>query len=899
MKPKLTKKQISILCLMGIIITAAGFILFQHISLLYGLDAEVLDDYIFITGERQPHDDLVIIVVDDESMRKSGNDRTILRNQYVKLIKKLTMAEVKAIVFDIFLSDLLDNKIDSQLAHVTDSSDKVIHSYYFPESGTIAEYDVGNEFKKYAIQAENIEKLVPFSAHYANFPAEKLMKAFDHAGHVSYECDADGKTRRIPLFYKFDGLYYPALALTSVLKYFNIPENSVKIETGFWGHFVVFDTPQESIRIPVNSRGQVLLNYYGIMEIFKPRSMYNTIKLLELLCPAELPLLPLPEFKEKIVLIGITELNGFDSHITPFSADFPGVGIHATLISNILKGDFIIEAPWYFNVIVVSVLNLFLFGIFLYYLEFSKSRWLFGAMAIGIIILFDFMTYAFLFKNFGIWLKTIQINMTMIIFLLSLLYYERGILLKIPKGKMVKKNNDQDKNEVEAKKEIGRKLTKLSIPTVTRPAPEKIVREINAAYQFYRSQVRKGQLQQFFIDGTVAVREFLNDRGEVIPTEMGKIFKEIKNISQFESTVLITGESGTGKNLIAQAIHKKSQRKNEKMIILNCSSIPESLMESELFGHEKGAFTGATNFRKGAFKSADRGTIFLDEIGLFKLDLQAKLLRAIDNKEIQRLGSDEAIQVDVRIIAATNKNLKKAIENEEFLRDLYYRLNVINIHLPPLRERKTDIPFLIHHFLAEFNTRNNRNKFFSSEAIIAAMCYDWPGNIRELKNFVESACVKGAENLIDFTALPDEIQTAYRKIFASTAMPVWQQIEEMAHLEKQNLLKNCKIAIRTNRIEEFLTSSHLAVQQETQSHCYDFFIKLIIDKASIFPHETREKLAKKMIVDMYDELVQWRSKDKIDSFEEVSPKIEKILGRTRRQINYWKKALGYTDRTSI
>jgi len=880
---------------MGIVITVVVFSVFQYISFLYCLDADILNEYILITGERQPHDDVVIIVVDDESVSQFGNDRKILRNQYVKLIRKLSMVGAKTIVFDIFFGDILDEKIDLQLARVTDSTNKVIHSYYFPETGTATEYYEGRTYEKYSIQVEDAENLNVIAAHYATFPNEKFIKAFNHAGHVSYECDPDGKTRRIPLFYEFDGLYYPTLALTSVLKYLNITENSVKVETGFWGHYVVFDTPVESIRIPVNSKGQVLLNYYGIIEVLKPRSMYNTINLLELLRPTESSGLQFHEFEEKIVLIGITDLNEGDSHLTPFSADFPGVGLHATLICNILKGDFIIEAPWYINAIVVMVLNLLLFSVFLYYLKSSKSLWMFGMLSIGIIISFDFMAYSFFFQNFGIWLKTIQINTIFIIFFVSQLFYEKGILLKIYKNKIETEDIERDKKDLEAKKEID----KILKPVETKPSPEriesdkiKIAQEINDAYQYYLTQVKKGRLQQFLIDGTVAVRKILKTRGEVITTEMGKIFDEIKNISHFESTVLITGESGTGKELIAKEIHKQSQRKNEKMITINCTAIPESLLESELFGHEKGAFTSATTHRKGTFQSADGGTIFLDEIGMFKLDLQAKLLRAIDNKEIQRIGSDEVIQVDVRIIAATNKNLKKAIENEEFLRDLYYRLNVVNLHLPPLRQRKIDIPFLIHHFLEEFNTKNNRNKFFSSEAIIAAMCYDWPGNIRELKNFVESVCVKVSENLIDFTALPDEIQIAYRKIFESTTVPGWHQIEEMVHAEKQNLLEVCKTAIRKDRIDEFLTSSHLKVQQETQAHCYDFFMTYIIDKASIFPHETREKLAKKMIVEMYDELVQWRSKEKIDSFEDVSPKIEKILGRTRRQINYWKKESG-------
>ncbi len=211
----------------------------------------------------------------------------------------------------------------------------------------------------------------------------------------------------------------------------------------------------------------------------------------------------------------------------------------------------------------------------------------------------------------------------------------------------------------------------------------------------------------------------------------------IKKIAPTDITVLITGESGTGKSLIAKAIHFLSPRKEKAFVTINCSAIPETLLEAELFGYEKGAFSGAYTSKKGKFELANGGTLFLDEIGDMPLSLQPKLLRVIQEKEIERLGSEETIQVDVRILAATNKNLGELIKKGEFREDLYYRLNVLPVHIPPLRERKEDIPLLVEHFLSVFNQRYGKQVKIEPEAIKVMLDYPWYGNVRELANTIE------------------------------------------------------------------------------------------------------------------------------------------------------------------
>ena len=228
------------------------------------------------------------------------------------------------------------------------------------------------------------------------------------------------------------------------------------------------------------------------------------------------------------------------------------------------------------------------------------------------------------------------------------------------------------------------------------------------------------------------------------------VLEMIKNVSSTPATVLITGESGTGKELIARAIHKNSLRRGSPFVVVNCAAFSLNLLESELFGHEKGAFTGAISQRIGRFEMAQGGTIFLDEIGEIDLSIQTKLLRVLQEKEFERVGSSKSIKVDARILAATNKDLKKEVKEGRFREDLFYRINVFNIEAPPLRERKEDIPLLVEHFIKKYNRILNRKvKGVSVEAINLLLDYDFPGNIRELENIIERSIIMAKSEIID------------------------------------------------------------------------------------------------------------------------------------------------------
>jgi len=274
--------------------------------------------------------------------------------------------------------------------------------------------------------------------------------------------------------------------------------------------------------------------------------------------------------------------------------------------------------------------------------------------------------------------------------------------------------------------------------------------------------------------------------------KMREVYQMISQVSRSSATVLIRGESGTGKELVANSIHYNSLREKAPFVKINCAALPSNLIESELFGHEKGAFTGAVRQKKGKFELADKGTIFLDEIGSIGSDVQVKFLRVLQEMEFERVGGYKTLKADVRVIAATNKNLEKAVEDGSFREDLYYRLNVFPIYMPPLRERRTDILLLSEYFLKIYAEKNDRTiKRLSTPAIDMLMNYHWPGNVRELENCIERAVLLCETGVLHSYHLPPTLQTGEQ----SNTLPAASLEEAVDALEQEMLsdaLKNTR-----------------------------------------------------------------------------------------------------------
>jgi DNA-binding NtrC family response regulator len=288
---------------------------------------------------------------------------------------------------------------------------------------------------------------------------------------------------------------------------------------------------------------------------------------------------------------------------------------------------------------------------------------------------------------------------------------------------------------------------------VTKPLDMEELRILASRAIEKRSLIKENIQLRTELDSRFDISNFIG-RSE----KMERVFKLIEQVAQTNTTVLVTGESGTGKELVARAIHSKSPRHLKPFVVVNCAALAEHLLESELFGHVKGAFTGAHSDRHGRFEMADGGTLFLDELALMSVSLQGKLLRVLQEKEFEPVGGAQTIKVDVRIIGATNKNLERLLEDKTFREDLYYRLNVVEIHLPPLRERKEDIPLLTDYCIARFNRELGKSiKTVSDEALKLLMEYDWPGNVRELENLLERAMVLGKSDVLGTDDFPAQI----------------------------------------------------------------------------------------------------------------------------------------------
>jgi transcriptional regulator with GAF, ATPase, and Fis domain len=270
---------------------------------------------------------------------------------------------------------------------------------------------------------------------------------------------------------------------------------------------------------------------------------------------------------------------------------------------------------------------------------------------------------------------------------------------------------------------------------------------------------------------------------------MRDLCQMIETVAPSVATVLITGETGTGKEVIARAIHQTSPRRQHRFVALNCSAIPETLLEAELFGHARGAFTGAVATRQGRLEQADRGTLFLDEVGTMSVGLQTKLLRVLQEREFERVGENRTIKVDVRVVAATNSDLAKMVADGTFREDLYYRLNVIALHLPPLRDRKEDIALLVQHFIRKFVARENGDGqgaevMLSQDALRRLMAYAWPGNVRQLENAVERALIlRGTRVQVEMTDLPPEIQAVPMDAAPTADLPE-QGVDLPAHVSR-------------------------------------------------------------------------------------------------------------------
>jgi transcriptional regulator with GAF, ATPase, and Fis domain/CHASE2 domain-containing sensor protein len=961
---------------------------FQTVDFLQVFELQFLDFMIGWHGERSSSPEVVLVTVDDETSRQLGSPREHL----APVIGALSRYGAKVIAVDLIFDTMNQHnaKADSELAMVTQQLGHVIHSFYFSsylDEGSAAEKAkiqfADTAHNRFAFAPRTVMNLDFVVADSIILPHPFFLPYFPKAGIITIFYDLDEQYRRLPLLLEYHNRLYPGLALAALCEYLQVAPSRLSIQQDFWGHHLAIETPQRVIKIPVDRNGQALLDFDGPLATFKTYSMLQILKALQDIEERNAPKISLHDFAGKIVVIGSNETMGKDYFATPFTDDFPGMGMHATALSNFLSGNTLREPPWHFNVALALGLGLLLIAGSTYIGKKAKPRATVyeTSLLLGLMLMYNLAAYFFLFKNLHVVPAILPINGALVLLFLATVFYEKTLnveqlhrqvrelegyiqekearlqtldarigaqdeqykaidffigeiesvlatpadgqprsletpLMKMQlfkehlqnelehrRGEM--QNLETEKEKLRAQIMDYRRILEgnrdgtQAPPATFPPAPEKSaekLQEANRMLESYRAFTQKTRASfnydPAFEMVTAAANGNVRPNGHAPKSRLQEILAQIARIAPYDSTVLITGETGAGKELAAKAIHLHSKRKNGPYVELNCAAIPETLIESELFGHVRGAFTGALADRPGAFEQAHNGTIFLDEIGDLKPDLQAKLLRVLQEKKIQRLGGNKLIEVDVRVIAATHRDLQQLIQREQFRNDLYFRLDVANIHLPPLRERKEEIPHLVNYFLNRFGEKYAGFKTITDDALRALLLYDWPGNIRELQNLVERVYINTVGEGIRVADLPEKFQTEYRRLVPETVIGVEAAVASAVKAEMGNLLARCEDLLRAGHVETSLQAGELKLWGVACENCYEYMKAYVDGKASSFQPEQRDKLAKQVIVAMAEQLSAWCREQKLGSMQQSWDEIEKLLGRTRRQIGNWEREVG-------
>jgi len=675
-----------------------------------------------LRGERQITDDFVVIYIGDEDLKTLGS-WPISRDYYSYIIHILTSSGARVIALDVLLAQ--KNK-------------------YHPEyDRTLVDFvkNAGNVCLPLTF-SEIITTDSSYKGINATYPFKELLESATCVGFSNFSKLEN--VRNVPL----------------------IAEHKNDIHLSF-GYQMAALFSKENLNNSNSNAKRIRLNHFGSLENI------TSIGFVDLLQthknnPDSL------NFKGKLVLVTVTATGVANLKSTPFDNAFPSSLVHLTVAENLINFNYLVDTPLYLNLIIMILLGA---GYWILVTIFKRK-----SIVTPIIYLCVYWIAAMLFFSFS--------NLTLPLFYPSLAIISLMIAQQIVSTKelqkmdsvihvmlqtelegkenqllsikeKLKESDDQLKNESELKEEIQLKATENKNQVL------QLEKEIN-------------DLKLYSNSGTFESKEILEFEKIIYSkdSKMTEILDLVSKVVTSDIPVLIYGETGTGKEMIANAIHKKSERKNAPFVALNCGALPETLLESELFGHEKGSFTGATSMRKGKFELADGGIIFLDEISETSPAFQAKLLRVLQESTFARVGGEKSIKVDVRVIAATNKDLQKEIDENRFRSDLFFRLNGFPIAIPSLIERTEDIPLLTQHFLEKHDFKVS----FSNTAMKTLLNYCWPGNVRELENIVRRAAIMASSStreLIQKEDLPDEIQL-YQKTqnLESIHKPLEDQILE-------------------------------------------------------------------------------------------------------------------------
>ena len=694
-------------------------------------------------GSLQADTNIVIVYIDDDAMKDLG--WPVRRSFYALMVKALTDLQARAIGIDVLFEEPnVYPEYDDLLAATIGSSKRVVLSSYFRSLSTVAPWrvqytDLGS--------FPGVKGVTLFGEEYHE-PLEMLRNAAAGVGHANI-----GEGGNIPLFVQSPTGVVPSFGMEVLRVYEGLERNDV----GFLRSAVSIG---REIKFDTSPRGTVGLNFPGPITSFRIYPFIEVLRSFDAARMDRAPSIPVGTFKDKIVLISIVAVGrqiAGDTYVnTPVESRYPAIGLHATFLDNALTRRFLNVPGDLTTYVFCLILALGCAGAIL----FLKSP-IDKLVAAGIPLLACAASFAlFSFDEYLLPVTSPVIACLLTVF--SALYYRQRLAgaevgkLQTEKSAIIVQLRDREAKVAQLENDLLQVETSKSVDRT----PE-LLEEIRK----YKQEIHKlssmaDDMEEFAVD-----REAVESTGEFDGMvydrsgDMKPVIEFVAKIAASDAPVLILGESGTGKELVAKAIHRRSGRAEQAFVAVNCGALSESLLESELFGHEKGAFTGAVKDKPGRFELANNGTIFLDEIGEVSEAFQLKLLRVLQEGELERVGGTGTIRVNVRVLAATNKDLKAQVKAGKFREDLFYRLNVLIVTLPPLRERQGDIPLLVRHFL----TREGGEVRVSKNVMESLRAYAWHGNVRELESVIKRAVLLARADhraMVNLKDLSEEVASA-------------------------------------------------------------------------------------------------------------------------------------------
>jgi transcriptional regulator with PAS, ATPase and Fis domain/CHASE2 domain-containing sensor protein len=675
-----------------------------------------------LRGNRQLTDDILYVFIGQEDANELGG-WPITRDYYGYLTHLSNKAGAKTVAFDILFDR---NQYSYQ------EFDEVMRDF-FKETNNIC---LPMTFGELAIAQPQLN--ANFRIPEGNQPAFPIPELLESAAAIGFSNLGKQSTiRKIPLIANFQDTVIFSFGLEMARLYLD----GEIISTQNTAYILLANDEGKTIKIPTDRRGNIRLNHFGDLE------NVNHISFVELLQNLDEISNPL-DLSNKMIVVGVTVPGSAILKGTPLTENLPASLIHVTVAENIIHQNFLRSITLFAKLLIILLFVLF---VFLSWKE-PKSKFVF-LLGFGFLILYWLVCLI----TFSLYHTILPLVFPTLAFITAFLYlqliesrkvkvehqnvkilFEEQLSEKEAQLQQAKKQLDKYRSELKSQEKQSQELQELSLQRE---------REILQLENELRD------LHAYIIPQKPHAREDFFDIIHSPSSKLTQVLELVNRIRDDDIPVLIVGETGSGKEMIARAIHKTSRRKNKPFIAINCGALTETLLESELFGHEKGSFTGAISKRRGRFELANGGTIFLDEISETTPSFQAKLLRILQEGSFERVGGESNLQVDVRIIAASNKNLQTELERGNFRSDLFYRLNGFPINLPSLRERKEDIPLLVNHFLSKYDYKQVKN--ISDQAIEFLKRYSWPGNVRELENMVRRAAILAQSDHRDLIRLTD------------------------------------------------------------------------------------------------------------------------------------------------